>query len=1074
MKGNSVSTNILRDSNKELNYIVTPNTKELFERIFLNENPSSRSFNLIGNYGTGKSTFLWAVERNLLGEKIYFSDDYLIGSNKGFEIIKVIGDNSSLLDSLAETLNLKEPLTAKYVIDHLQRLRANLAKRSLGMVLMVDEFGKFLEHASKSNSLEDLYIVQLIAEWVNDADYNSYLVVTLHQNFSNYGQTLSSQDRLEWEKVKGRFTDMVFNEPVEQLIYFASNSLSHFELPTKEQTAFNKLVSIVEKSNLISLNKTVTRDVAEALFPLDWLSANILVNSLQRYGQNERSLFSFLNDNSKYSVKNLETTFYTVSRVFDYLVNTMPSEVMGPLNPHKPQWYSTFRALERAELIFKEDYHLASQVIKTIGLTNIFSKAGGVFDKKFVKEYFKYTCGEDVSSILDKLEKSGIVRFYLFSNKLNFLEGTDIDLEQELLTVSKEINPNFEITEELPELIEFSLMMAKRHSFNTGIPRFFEFKILQSSKEVELPKGSLDGYINLLFRDFKVNDIINTSKESGANIFVVYKDSSEIRTEIFSLKKFDLLLIKHREDVAAVKLLKDERSFHLTKLNELVVDNLFNADTNRWFFEGKEFVVTSKLDLNLLLSTVCDVIYHKSPKLLNELINKEHISIPINTARRNLIRQILSSETEKDLSYSEDKFPPDKAIYLSFLAKSGIHKKNNELGYYELSKPPQKSELYELWTASEDFLLGASGAKRNLSELYEKLSEAPFKLKKGFLEFWIPIFLLAKKEDFALFHTASGFIPFLDEDNLALIHKKPDSFLIKSYNVEGVKVNLLEVYKELVQVNGTKEEGNKSTFLTIFGNFLRFQRGLKPYSVNTQNLSEASIRLREAILRAKDPEEALFISFPAALGFHSISHTSDSKLLESYIYQLQGAIREIRTSYDGLLERIEKVLKEAFFCNEEAVFEDYKEEINLKLASVDVKLLSTIHTVFYKRLVSPLDDKESWVKSVADSAINKGVDNLSDEEEAVLYKAIEDLAIGLLKAGEIHEFNKVSNNERMISYQLFNPNGEVFTDKVILNNRSIKKQKSTKDVLIRELSKYESEERRGILLELLEKEFIES
>jgi len=45
-------------------------------------------------------------------------------------------------------------------------------------------------------------------------------------------------------------------------------------------------------------------------------------------------------------------------------------------------------------------------------------------------------------------------------------------------------------------------------------------------------------------------------------------------------------------------------------------------------------------------------------------------------------------------------------------------------------------------------LLGASGAKRNLSELYEKLSEAPFKLKKGFLEFWIPIFLLANKEDF--------------------------------------------------------------------------------------------------------------------------------------------------------------------------------------------------------------------------------------------------------------------------------------------------------------------------------------
>ena len=54
----NISTNILRDSKKSIDFIATPNSKEIFERIFVHN--GTKSFNLIGNYGTGKSTFLWA------------------------------------------------------------------------------------------------------------------------------------------------------------------------------------------------------------------------------------------------------------------------------------------------------------------------------------------------------------------------------------------------------------------------------------------------------------------------------------------------------------------------------------------------------------------------------------------------------------------------------------------------------------------------------------------------------------------------------------------------------------------------------------------------------------------------------------------------------------------------------------------------------------------------------------------------------------------------------------------------------------------------------------------------------
>ena len=54
----SISTNILRDQFKDINYIVTPNATRIFERIFSVSKSSNNSFTIIGNYGTGKSTLL--------------------------------------------------------------------------------------------------------------------------------------------------------------------------------------------------------------------------------------------------------------------------------------------------------------------------------------------------------------------------------------------------------------------------------------------------------------------------------------------------------------------------------------------------------------------------------------------------------------------------------------------------------------------------------------------------------------------------------------------------------------------------------------------------------------------------------------------------------------------------------------------------------------------------------------------------------------------------------------------------------------------------------------------------------
>lgn len=1066
MEYNNISTNILRDESKDLNYVVTPNAIQIYERIVNSAEKSNKSFTLIGNYGTGKSTFLWALEKNLIKEKIYFSNT-LDSKSNSFDFIKLVGDNASLTDTLLKTLKLKEG-SSNEIIAELEKRRVTSSKKSKGLVLIIDEFGKFLEFISKNKNNNDLYLLQLISEWANDDDKNVFFIISLHQSFISYSASLDLAEKLEWEKIKGRFVELLFNEPVEQLLFFASKKLDRFQLPKKNEDSFNLLNKAIKNSNLIGFNELNTPELAKSLYPLDWLSANILVNALQRYGQNERSLFTFLNDTTKFSINSFDGKFYSISNVFDYLVNTLGSEIYSFNNPHRAQWQTCFRSLERAELIEDIDYKLVTELIKTICLVTIFTKAGGLFDKKFLSKYINHTSEFNDAAIdktIDKLDKSGIIRFYKHSNKLNFLEGTDLDIEQELADVSKEINYDFSVTEAISDLVDFPVILVKKNSFEKGTPRFFEFRILTSLNNIINAEGALDGYINLLFdASIKEKDVKKSSLNTGSNLFVIYKNSKDIHNEIFTINKLKFLINKHKEDKNAIKLLHKELEYHKQQLEKFVLDNLFvSNDQNIWFYNGKEENIKSKRALNETLSKICDIEFKHAPHYKNELVNKEFLSSQISTARKSFIRHLLNNESVENLGFPNDKFPPEKSIYITLAKDTGIHSKNTKLNHFTFSTPTDES-FQPLWKECNAFLKSANSSRRNLGELYEILSKAPFKLKKGFTEFWVPMFLIINREDFALFHETNGFIPYLTDDVLDLIHKSPTNYSIKSYDVTGLKVNLLESYKELVQVGDT-ELGTKSTFLSIFGNFLRFFRGLNEYTINTKRLSPKAISLREAIKTAKDPEDALFNQFPNALGFHSISINDDEEILKSYTYHIQDAIREIRSSYDALLDRIEEKIIHSFIC-ETTDFENYKLEIQSRLNSVNLSLLGTEQSIFYKRLISPLDDRASWLKSVADAALGKSIDKMIDEEEVLLVTNLEEFLLGLIRASDLHEFS-IKENTKMVSIQLFGSTGTMINDKIIISNEYNKEFESVRMQLKEKLVTLDVHKRKQLLMELL-------
>lgn len=245
----SLSANIEEGQDKDFNYIVTPNAQDVASGIVNGYNSGIHSFTIIGSYGTGKSCFLLALEKDLQSKGQHnLINPQTLSSCKKYEVLKIVGDYKDLASLMRNKLAIDG--TADNVLDELRNRYNQAKKRGSFLIIFIDEFGKVLEHAAKNDPEQELYFMQKLAEFVNVPTRQILLVTTLHQNFSAYARKLSSVQKEEWNKVKGRFKELVFIEPVEQLLYLASKQNGLCKDLGENASGLNKLCQLAKIQNL--------------------------------------------------------------------------------------------------------------------------------------------------------------------------------------------------------------------------------------------------------------------------------------------------------------------------------------------------------------------------------------------------------------------------------------------------------------------------------------------------------------------------------------------------------------------------------------------------------------------------------------------------------------------------------------------------------------------------------------------------------------------------------------------------------------------------------------------------------
>jgi len=1037
----SLSANIENGFADDAQYIVTPNAKHAIRNIVSDYQTGIHSFTIIGTYGTGKSSFLLALESDLQKQRKqqYLLNPKSLHQSAKFEILKIVGDYMEMSTLLQRSLNVEGSKIS--VLDELKAYYSRCQKQGKFLVIIIDEFGKVLEHAAKNNPEKELYFLQKLCDVVSNSQRQMLLLTTLHQNFSAYAKGMTERQVNEWTKVKGRFKEITFVEPIEQLLLLASQQ-SQEEWHIIIGGNAKPLYELAKETRYVS--DVFAEQTALQLYPLDLFSAYAITSALLRYGQNERSLFTFLASRGTNSIMEFETKenlTYNLQNVYDYVLYNFYS-YLKDANADSMSWSSMQVSIERVEgqeWASKKEMIHAVKIVKAIGMMSLFGTAGFKLSVEQMAEYARLAMTiDDAETVIRKLIAKKIIRYAVYKERLMLFEGTDVDLEAVIREAGKNVPRPQNFVDELSVFFNKRISPVKAHYYHKGTPRFFDYEIREEPVEF-VPKGDTDGYIELIISTKK--NVLKDIREFSANsehalIFAYFTNTDEIVGHLYNIKKYMYLLeqILDKNDRVAVTEIQKLKEYEEALLNKAISDNLF-AYKNRvvWVFYGKEQKVESHRDFNRLLSKVCDTIYHQTPVMNNELFNKHKLSGTISSARKNYLTNLIEHSHEENLGFPADKFPPEKTIYFSLLKNTGLHVNG------EFADAPSNKDFMPLWRASEEFLKSTENRARKISELIKLLSAQPYKIKQGFLDFWIPTYLYIKRQDFALYDASKGaFMPNVNMEFFDLLQKHPGDFEVKKFAGDGVKLSLFNNYRRFLKTDERTAITNAS-FIETIKPFLSFYMRLDVYTKNTRKFDHAStMRFRDVLAKAKDPEKAFLEDLPEALGFDD-EKLKQERFRVEYGNTIQRAIKELRSCYSKLIDRLEERLVEGMGL-ESYEYNEYVEEIRVRLANVKENLLTDRQREFYRHVMTKYEDRNQWYQSICYTILEQRLDMLKDEQEDKLADDLLYLFRECEKYSSISEL--VSENDKMDAYSfdmVTNRGTSIRTQTYILPERDRKK-----------------------------------
>lgn len=1032
-------------------YVLTPQVKAHLQLLAngMNANSGRRAWRITGDFGTGKSSFALVVahlfsERNvklpaLIRQAVNFKQ---LGAPRPRLLpVLITGSREPLATALLRALNRvlgsslgrgRPPAVCRKIEAALDNPETTLADsealsliseandyvvasgKATGLLIILDELGKFLEYAAFHPDQQDIFILQQLAEMAARSQRAPMFVIgLLHQGFSAYADHLSQLVQREWEKVAGRFDELLFNQALEETAGLVGDALNirSATLPThvvkQARTDMRLTLDLGWYGPRAVKQELVSR--AERLYPLHPTVLPILVQLFSRFGQHQRSLFSFLLSNEPFALVDFVHSnkklglFYRLCDLYDYARATFGHYLS--IQSYRSHWNHIDSLIES----FPADNDVELQILKTVGLLNLLDRSHLLAtDETIVLAIAGKAEGETAARVHRTIKKLQREKHVLYNRGASggycLWPHTSVNLERAYEDAVQSLGPTppDRVSPLLHSYFETRPLVARRHYIETGNLRHFEVEFCsvdQLNDSLSFDYKDADGRIVVVLCETAeehqeaLRFVGSSASGDMPNVLIgITKPLGVLGKLVQELQRWEWIE-GNTPELNNDKFARDEVSRQLTNARHVLVkriqslvglQQLTGRSDLRWFNQTSELNLNTTRELLEQVSSICDDVYKLAPRVFNELINRRAPSSAAVGARTRLLEGMFESSEVAYLGMNPLKKPPEMAIYLSILARGGVHREVE--GGFEICEPPIEDPCNILPSLHliKRILESKGGSRLRVSDVMSELRRPPYGVRDGLSPILITLFCLIHEQNIAFFDNGI-FMRQMAGLDIMRMTKTPTLFEIQYCEVAGVRSDLfrrllavLDEQAPEVSRRHRKQDVRKNIdLLDVVRPLCKFAAELPPHVLKTSLLTPTAMAVRSALVNAREPATLLFQALPTACGFPPISAGSRPEVVEGLVKTLRNAIEELRHTFVRLRERIRVALEESFGVSGE--LETLRPILAVRAQAIALDVSDTRLKAFCMRLADSELDDAAWIESlgsfVCSSPPNKWTDS---------------------------------------------------------------------------------------------------
>ena len=783
-----------------------------------------------------------------------------------------------------------------------------------GIYIVFDEFSKYIESQSGISSGNNMKLLQDMCELANDSK-TAQIFVTLvaHKSIKEYGKYISTETINAFTGIEGRIIERLFVTSSKNNYELIKNAIIKdetrlrdipnydFYLGTTKSDAFYQIPAFKSKFEKRDFNKIIF----EGCYPLNPVSAYLLLNVSEKVAQNERTLFTFISNDEPNSMARYISNHSVempwgvgADLIYDYFAGLFKKEV---INEHvHNEWLNAEYALSKC--VSEEQ----RRIVKALAIFLIVNK-----NEEMPAEESILALATGISNagmVVEELIASQIVYRKGSTNNLVFKTRAGSALKTEIKRRRSIKGDRVNYGRVFESITKKYYVIPRKYNADNAMTRYYRHEYIAVDDFFSISDASIlfeaDSYA-----DGKVLSLYSISKI----------DVPKVRKHIKELNCKKLIVICPRQSFAMHKQaldyeilqeLKSDSSFttdneilkrelpileeDLSKEIEETLYNMYEDDEEckLFYLNGDTLSAKRGIEVENIVNMCCRAIYDRTPVINNEMINRHIISTgQTKKARLNIIQAILNHEDD-ELFYSGTN--QEATIYRSMFCRTGI----------KAGLPDE--HIQEVLLLMKEFIEKCSEKKSSLKSLVETLVAEPYGVRKGVLPIYFAYLLAERNEDIVVYF--SDMEVQITADIVVNMCESPEDYALFMSAVDLQKEKYIESLNILFGV-----QDNRNLSVNRIKNILicmqRWFRALPPVTRNASDFSEYEkaddvkgqlIKIRKMLQKVDfNPYEELFVIFP------EIFHT-EGDLEATYIL-----IDKCKTAFDDYFDWILQMATEA-------------------------------------------------------------------------------------------------------------------------------------------------------------------